>query len=353
MGRFFLPEAILDYLYNFLLFLAKSLTLVAAIGALLVILISTAMRQKGRKGQLELRDLSEEFEQTSVQLQDSLLDEQQLKAVAKARKKEAKAKKKAMVSGEPKGRLFVLDFKGGMEAKEVANLREEVSAVLAIAKPEQDEVLVRLESGGGVVHGYGLGASQLQRLRDRGLRLTVSIDKVAASGGYMMACVAQHIVAAPFAIVGSIGVVAQLPNFHRLLQKHDIDFEQHTAGQYKRTLTLFGENDENGRQKFREELESIHLQFKQFIGQHRPRVELEQVATGEHWLATEALKLNLVDELRTSDDYLLDRYASKQVVRVQYRIHKGLGERLGQQTANIFENVLLGVLQRLRSPFHG
>jgi serine protease SohB len=349
MGRFpATPESTLDYLYGFLLFAAKSLTLVVAIGALLAFVITMAARQKGRKGQLELEDLSEEYRQTCEQLRVGLLSESQAKLYAKQQKKEQKAAKKQGL--EDKKRLFVIDFKGGMEAKEVANLREEVTAVLALAEAD-DEVLVRVESGGGVVHGYGLCASQLQRLRDHGLHLTVAIDKVAASGGYMMACVAQHIIAAPFAIVGSIGVVAQLPNFHRLLQKHDIDFEQHTAGQYKRTLTVFGENDDAGRQKFRDELESVHQQFRQFVAQHRPRIELDKVATGEHWLAGEAIKLNLVDELRTSDDYLLAHYANKQVVKVHYKIHKGIGERFGQQATQILEQAAIGVLQRLRHPF--
>lgn len=352
MGPFFRMESNLDYLFDFLLFLAKCLALVAAIGGLLVIVISTAAKHKGRKGQLELQDLSEHFTQTREQLEAGLLTEAENKALQKERKKEAKARKKQAVESKPKPRLFVIDFKGGMEAKEVSSLREEVTAVLAIAKPE-DEVLVRVESGGGVVHGYGLGASQLKRLRDRGLHLTVAIDKVAASGGYMMACVAQQIIAAPFAIVGSVGVVAQMPNFHRLLQKHDIDFEQHTAGQYKRTLTLFGENDDVARQKFREELEVIHQQFKQFVLQNRPMVNLEQVATGEHWLAAEALKLKLVDELRTSDDYLLQNYEQRKVIKVQYKQQKSLGERFGQQSAKVLEQVLGNLWLRLRTPFQG
>ena len=341
----------MDYLYDLLLFVAKSLVLVLAIGGTLAFVIVTAARQKSRKGQLELHDLSAEFEQTSEQLHSSLLDEEKAKAGHNQPKRERKAMKKEEATVDHKPRLFVIDFKGGMEAKEVASLREEVTAVLTLAT-EQDEVLVRVESGGGVVHGYGLCASQLQRLRDRGLHLTVAIDKVAASGGYMMACVAQHIIAAPFAIVGSIGVVAQLPNFHRLLQKHDIDYEQHTAGQYKRTLTLFGENDEAGRQKFREELESGHQQFRSFVARHRPRIELDKVATGEHWLASEALQLELVDELRTSDDYLLDNYARKQVVKVQYKLPKGLTGRLGQQAAQLLDQVVVNLLQRLSSPFY-
>lgn len=341
----------MDYLYDFLLFAAKSLMLVLAIGGTLVFVIATAARHKGRKGELELLDLSAEYDQSRDQLHCALLSDDKAKEWHKQRKKERKASKKQDATKEVKPRLFVIDFKGGMEAKEVASLREEVTAVLTMAT-EQDEVLVRVESGGGVVHGYGLCASQLQRLRDRGLHLTVAIDKVAASGGYMMACVAQHIIAAPFAIVGSIGVVAQLPNFHRLLQKHDIDYEQHTAGQYKRTLTLFGENDEAGRQKFREELESVHQQFRSFVARHRPRIELDKVATGEHWLASEALQLELVDELRTSDDYLLDNYARKQVVKVQYKLPKGLTGRLGQQAAQLLDQVVVNLLQRLSSPFY-
>ena len=350
MGRFCLREPELDYLYDFLLFFAKSFTLVLVCVAGIIAILLVAARQKARRGQLEFEDLSADYRQTCEQLQAQLLSPDALKQRAREQKQEAKARKKqALASVEP--RLFVIDFKGGVEAKEVASLREEVTAILAVAR-QDDEVLVRVESGGGVVHGYGLCASQLQRIRARGLRLTVAIDKVAASGGYMMACVAQHIMAAPFAIVGSIGVVAQLPNFHRLLQKHDIDFEQHTAGQYKRTLTLFGENDDAGREKFRAELESVHQQFKQFVGQHRPRVDLTAVATGEHWLASEALAFNLVDELKTSDDYLQENYAQRQVVRLKFKQPKRLGERLAGQASTLLTDSVINVWQRLRTPFH-
>ncbi|MGL5287847.1 MAG: protease SohB, partial [Aeromonas sp.] len=186
--------------------------------------------------------------------------------------------------------------------------------------------------------------SQLQRLRDHDIPLTVAVDKVAASGGYMMACVADRILAAPFAIVGSIGVVAQLPNFHKLLKKHDIEFEMHTAGQYKRTLTVFGENDDEGRAKFREELAEIHERFKQFVGTHRPQLDIDKVTTGEHWLASQALELGLVDELKTSDDYLLAQAKTRRVLALHYRTRKGLLARLGKQGA---EGVLEGAGQLL------
>ena len=230
----------------------------------------------------------------------------------------------------------MLDFNGSMDAKEVASLREEVSAVIGVAQPG-DEVLLRLESGGGVVHGYGLAASQLQRLRDRDIKLTVAIDKVAASGGYMMACVADKILAAPFAIVGSIGVIAQLPNFNKLLKKHDIEFEMHTAGQYKRTITMFGENDDLGREKFREELAAIHERFKAFVVEHRPQLDIDQVTTGEHWLASQAKGLGLVDTLCTSDDYLLAQASHHKVIGISYRKPKSLTQKLGQQGAQALE----------------
>ncbi|WP_421158665.1 protease SohB, partial [Aeromonas dhakensis] len=226
------------FLTEYGLFLAKTITLLLAIGAVILMVVSSR-QPKSRKGELVVTDLSSELEQGRHQLQAALAGKAERKQLEKARKAEQKARAK---SEDARSRLFVIDFHGSMDAREVASLREEVSAVIGVAQPG-DEVLLRLESGGGVVHGYGLAASQLQRLRDRDIKLTVAIDKVAASGGYMMACVADQILAAPFAIVGSIGVIAQLPNFNKLLKKHDIEFEMHTAGQYKRTITMFGEND--------------------------------------------------------------------------------------------------------------
>ncbi|WP_024870612.1 protease SohB [Tolumonas lignilytica] len=337
------------FIYDYGLFAAKSITLVVVFAAGVIAIISAIARHKIRKGELEITDLSAEYLRNKQHLTESLLNKEQRKSLVKEQKKEAKAKKKNTVESS-KSRLFFIDFKGGMDAKEVSALREEITAVLTMAKSE-DEVLVRVESGGGVVHGYGLGASQLQRIRDRGLFLTVSIDKVAASGGYMMACVAQKIIAAPFAIVGSIGVVAQLPNFNRLLKKHDVDVELHTAGQFKRTLTIFGENDDKAREKFKAELETVHQQFKQFVSEHRPRMDIDQIATGEHWLAAEAKKLGLVDELRTSDDYLLSQFDNKQVIKVTYNSKKGLADRFSHAASLAVERAIYRVIETCKIPF--
>ncbi len=232
-------------------------------------------------------------------------------------------------------RVFVINFHGDIMATAVASLREEVTAILYVAE-SRDEVLVRLESSGGVVHGYGLAASQLVRIKDKGISLTVVVDKVAASGGYMMACVADHLIAAPFAVIGSIGVVSQIPNFNRLLKNHDVDFEQFTAGEYKRTVTLFGETTDAGRAKLQEEVETAHTLFKSFLKTHRHTLDVETVANGEHWFGTDALRLKLVDELRTSDDYLLSASESADLYEVTYPVKKkhwlaqlvGLGGRL-------------------------
>ncbi len=216
----------------------------------------------------------------------------QRKAKKKKEKQEAKAAKKASKRGqgssdgpEQRKRLYVLNFDGDIRASATDNLREEITAVLN-QSTEGDEVLVKVESPGGLVHGYGLAASQLRRIRDAEVPLTIAVDKVAASGGYMMACVADRIIAAPFAVLGSIGVLAQVPNFHRLLKKHDIDFELFTAGEYKRTVTMFGENTEKGREKFTEDLEETHDLFKDFVSENRPQLDIARVATGEVWYGT-------------------------------------------------------------------
>lgn len=320
-----------DLLLQYGLFLAKTLTWIVAIVAVVALIANVVRESRGQVGErLEVKHLNERYKDMAEVLNLDLLDEADHKALEKQRKADAKAEKKAAKRGEappPKPRLFVLDFEGDIEASQVGALREEVSALLQVAKPD-DAVLVRLDSGGGIVHSYGLAASQLKRIRDRGFRLIVSIDKVAASGGYMMACVADEIVAAPFAVVGSIGVVAQMPNFHRLLDKNAIDVELHTAGEYKRTLTMFGENTDAARAKFKQELDEIHTLFKSFVSDNRKQLAIDRVATGEHWYGTQALELGLVDRLQTSDDLLLDAVKEREVYEIHFRVKRGLREQL-------------------------
>ncbi|EPF75925.1 protease SohB [Acinetobacter rudis] len=244
-------------------------------------------------------------------------------------------------------KVFVIDFKGDMQASAVENLREEVTLVLATAKAGRDRVVLRLESPGGMVHGYGLAAAQLVRLRDAGFHLTICVDKVAASGGYMMACIASEIYAAPFAVLGSIGVVAQVPNFNRLLKEHHVDFELYTAGQYKRTVTMFGENTAEGKEKFEEELQQTHVLFKHFVEKYRPQLNVEKVATGEHWYGEDSLKLNLVDKLQTSDEYLLGLLPQHDVYLIQTRRKPSLGEKLGLQAAQVVDQIIPTVVDKM------
>jgi len=346
-----------DLLSEYGLFLAKIATVVIAIAIIAAIIVNVAQRRKQQRGELRVTRLSEQYKEMQEEMAVSLLDPHQQKLWHKAQKKkhkqEAKAAKALAKQGKPtadgRARLYVIDFKGSMDAHEVASLREEVTAVLAVATP-QDEVLVRLESPGGVVHGYGLAASQLQRLRERGIPLTVAVDKVAASGGYMMACVASHIVAAPFAIVGSIGVVAQIPNFNRLLKRNDIDVELHTAGQYKRTLTLFGENTEEGREKFREDLNDTHLLFKSFVKEMRPSLNIDEVATGEHWYGVQAKEKGLVDAISTSDDLILDKMKQREVVGVRYLRRKKMMDRFTGSAAESADRLMMRWWQRGEKP---
>ena len=259
------------------------------------------------------------------------------------RKLRKSRKKLKAARGAAKANVFVLEFKGDLFASAVRNLREEVTAIIAAAGKD-DEVVIRLESAGGAVPHYGFAAAQLMRLRDKAIKVTVCIDRIAASGGYMIACVADKIVAAPFAIIGSIGVVAQVPNFHRLLKKHDVDFQEMTAGEFKRTVSVFGEITEKGLRKFQEELEDTHLLFKEFVKAHRPELDIERVATGEHWLARRGLELGLVDQLGTSDEYLVSRAAEGNLYQVAFERARSLRERLGSMATNAIDRSLSSLL---------
>lgn len=347
----------MELLFEYGLFLAKITTFVFAFA--IVVSIAVAARQKNNqgneKGHLEIIPLNEQYEHMSEAMLFATMDEALQKAeekkLSKAKKQQAaqakKDEKKAAKQdgqGAPltpkKSRVFVLNFDGNVSASAVSHLREEVTAILTQATIN-DEVLIKLESPGGMVHSYGLASSQLDRLRKKGIPLTACVDKVAASGGYMMACVADKILAAPFAIVGSIGVVAQLPNFSRVLKKHDVDFEILTAGKYKRTLTMFGENTDEGREKFVAELEETHELFKRYVSERRPQVDIEKIATGEIWYGSQAKSLALVDDVQTSDEYLVSRIAEADVFEVSFVQKKKLHQRLGIAAEESADRLLL------------
>jgi len=337
-----------DLLLQYGLFLAKAITVVIAAMFIIITIanLSDRRRQGEDDGDIEIMRLNDRYEHFAQVLKMNVLDKAALKAQAKADKSKDKQDAKADADKPSRRRMFVVNFHGDMRASAADNLRQEITAILTLATPD-DEVVVVLESPGGVVHGYGLASSQLARIRQQGIPLTVAVDKVAASGGYMMACLANTILAAPFAIVGSIGVVAQIPNFHRLLDKWDIDFEVLTAGEYKRTLTVFGENTDAGREKFVQELEETHVLFKEFVQEYRPHLDMARVATGEHWYGRQAVALGLVDKLMTSDEYLLTASKEADIFAVRF-VHKvPLLQRVGLVAASSLDRVLLGWWERL------
>ena len=323
-------EALIEYG----LFFAKTATLLIALVIALTAIISLGRRDKTAE-RLLVKNMNEKYDTMRELLEYEVLDKKSLKKISKAHKKEIKAKKKEATE-KIKHRVFVLNFKGDIRATAVESLREEITALLTIAN-QDDEVLLRLENPGGTVHEHGLAASQLLRLRQRDIPLVVAVDKVAASGGYLMASTANKIIAAPFAIIGSIGVLAQIPNFHRVLEKHGVDFEQITAGKYKRTITMFGKNTDEDRKKLKQDLEGIHDLFKSSVTAHREELDIEQVATGEHWYGQQALELKLVDELMTSDDYLLEKSKDSNIFEIQYKLKPKLGKRLGASARSAWE----------------
>jgi serine protease SohB len=352
----------LEFLIDYGLFLAKVVTIVIAIIAVIAAIAANKGSQPDH-GEITVTNISDELSELEDDIRKEVLDKEQLKDYVKQQKKlektRAKESKKSKseasssnsehneeASGHDAAKnLFVIEFDGDVQASAVENLREEITAILTIAN-KNDQVLLKLESPGGMVHSYGLAASQLQRIKQAGLKLTIAVDEVAASGGYMMACVGDEIVAAPFAIIGSIGVLAQIPNFNRLLKKNDIDFEQMTAGEYKRTMTMFGENTDKGRQKFQQELEDTHELFKSFINENRPELDLTKVATGEHWYGRQALELGLIDQLSTSDDMILQMNANFKIFKIKHKIKKPLSERLPLAMGQAFQSALENLWQK-------
>lgn len=338
----------MEFLTSYGLFFAKSATIVISIIIIIVAIVAASSRgRKEQEGHIEVNALNDKYNEFEEILQHSILDEHELKLLAKEKKKQVKLEKKKHkhTSDEKsrKKRVYVLDFIGDTKASALSSLREEVTAVLTMAE-RTDEVVVRLESPGGMVHTYGLAASQLQRIRSHDIPLTIAVDAVAASGGYMMACIGNKILAAPFAILGSIGVVAQLPNFHRLLKKNDIDFELFTAGEHKRTVTMFAENTDKGREKFSEELEDTHQLFKSFVSDHRPQVNISEVATGEIWYGQRAIENKLVDDIQTSDEYLMSMRKDADIYAITYTHKKSFQEKLGFAAESAISNGIEKVL---------
>jgi serine protease SohB len=364
---------LVDFLYDYGMFLAKAITIILTVFIVLIgfLVITSRNKKDSSQGDITLVSLNDGYEDMKSAIEEVVRDnevyKQQLKTQLKKEKKEAKEKKKAAKAQakidkkqgtvadsaleqtddeEVEKRVFVLDFNGDIRASEVDLLREEISAVLSFASTT-DEVVLRLDSSGGMVHTYGLAASQLERIKSANLKLTICVDEVAASGGYMMACLADKLIAAPFAILGSIGVVAQLPNFHKVLKKHGVDYETFTAGEYKRTVTMFGENTEKGKEKFIEEIQDTHLLFKEFVAQARPNIDIDKVATGEVWFGKRAIEHNLIDELNTSDDFIMNLCKTADVYQVRYELKKSLGEKLSDLTVKTSTSVVSSVMQKL------
>ncbi|HTR00707.1 MAG TPA: protease SohB [Candidatus Acidoferrum sp.] len=332
----------MQFLTDYGLFLAKTITLVLAFlfVVLMILANSGRQRQDGKpKGHISAIKLNDEIDLMKDDIRHAVLDEDTLKQEEKDQKKKDKAERKAKQQAlkdatgtgetvDDRKRIYVLNFDGDVAASAVEDLRQTITAVLQVARCGLDEVMLRLESPGGLVHAYGLAASQLVRLRKHNIPLTVCVDKVAASGGYMMACIANRLIAAPFAYIGSIGVIVQLPNVHRLLKQHNVDYEMISAGEYKRTLSTFGENTDAGRAKVQEEVNEMHQLFKDFISEYRPAVDLATVATGEVWSGLQALPKGLIDELDTSDEWLVAKCKDADVYEVTWEHKRKLADRL-------------------------
>lgn len=336
----------MDALQSIGVFAAQTFLILFAIIAVIVVIALIATKAAGQKSEIQVELLHKKYKNFRHLLKAHTLTKEERKELKKKLKAEHKQNESKSRSQEKK--IYLIDFEGDLKASHVENLREEVTAVLTSATPE-DEVVVRIESPGGVVHGYGLAASQLLRIREKNIPLTVCVDKVAASGGYLMSVTANKIMAAPFAIVGSIGVVAQVPNFHRILKKHDVDVKEYTAGEFKRTVSLLGEITPKGEEKFKQQLEETHTLFKDFVHKFRPQMNLSEVATGEYWYGEQAITKGLVDEIRTSDDYLMGLSEHHQIIKVTFERHESIGDKLTGILGKAVKKGTLSIIEELET----
>jgi serine protease SohB len=336
-----------EFLTEYGVFLAQTITVVAAILIVMAAASSAALKNKKPESkEMLIEKLNEKYEEIKDTLEESMLSKEALKDKKKQLKKQEK-ESKGKSDTEDKKKVFVLSFEGDIKASAVEGFREAVSAALLVARPGTDEIVVKLESPGGMVHSYGLASAQLDRIKQKGIKLTACVDKVAASGGYMMACVADQIIASPFAIMGSIGVVAQVPNFNKVLKKNDIDYEILTAGKYKRTLTMFGENTDEGREKFKSDLEDTHQLFKSYVSERRPSVDIDSVANGDIWFGSKAKEVSLVDDLKTSDEYILEACQDSEVYSLEFKAKKSLMDKLGMSVSSGIEQSVTKLLSEL------
>jgi serine protease SohB len=343
----------MDFVAEYGLFLLQTLTVVVAI--VLVIAVSSKMSGGDEaKGTIKVTDLSKKFAEQKQYVGtfvEAALNSDQPSVLERLKNRlKKKSPKKSTAESAHQKLAVVLEFKGDMKASQVNGLREEVSAIL-LMDPIPDLVVLKLTSPGGLVHTYGLASSQLARLRDAGVESIACVDTVAASGGYMMAVCADRIVAAPFAVLGSIGVVAQIPNIYRFLKNRDVDVELHTAGANKRTLTLLGENTPEGRKKFKEDLEQTHDLFKAWIAERRPELDLDAVADGSIFYGTDALTKGLCDQIATSDDVLMTLNQDHHLIALKWHEKKSLAARLSREASAAITDQVDAYINRSNQDF--
>jgi serine protease SohB len=319
----------IQYFVEYSFFALQAITVLLLIFLPFMLIMKAKISGKGASNKITIEHVNTALENSKLAFESILFDKKALKQRRKNFKRAQKKGSKLPI----KKRSFVCRFDGDLKASQVEQLRREITAILLVTNAG-DEVILVLNSAGGTIHGYGLAASQLSRLREKGVSLSVCVDSVAASGGYMMACVADHLSAAPFAIIGSVGVIAQIPNFNKVLKEKNIEYEQITAGEHKRTLTMFGENTIEGRTKFQSEIDDAHQLFKDFIAKFRPNLDIENIATGEHWFASKAIELGLVDAIATSDEVIMQRALTNDVYEIKADRKKSAFEKLLKPSIN-------------------
>ncbi|WP_343192796.1 S49 family peptidase [Buchnera aphidicola (Taiwanaphis decaspermi)] len=224
-----------------------------------------------------------------------------------------------------KSNLYILDYNDKIKKNKIKKLREEISSIILVAK-KNDEVLLRLENTSDIVYEYGLVIAQLQRLRKKGIKLIISIDKIVSNGGYIIACVADHISASPFSIIGPINIVVNIPNIDKYTQTSNLNNQLNDCNTFTK-LTLIKNNTKIYVNKIFNKLDIKKYIRNSFIKDMRPSLNLNKIFNQNYWIGENAINEKLIDSINTSDDILFSKKDTHNLLKIKYVYKSNIVEK--------------------------
>ncbi|UCH75098.1 MAG: S49 family peptidase [Rhodospirillales bacterium] len=213
-------------------------------------------------------------------------------------------------------------------------------------------VAISINSPGGSPVQSALIARRVRALaEEHDLPVYAFCEDVAASGGYWLACAADHIYADAASVVGSIGVVSAGFGFTELIAKAGVERRIHTAGESKAMLDPFRPEDPKDLKRLKAIQEDVHDQFKDWVRSRRgARLDAPDkvLFDGTIWTGRKALELGLIDGLGDLRGVMREKYGEKVRLRPVKVPRNWLQKRLGMsRTGAVVDDLLAAIEERL------